>query len=59
MTDREQIDAFYADLTKLIARYCAEFELNTAAAIGVLAIKQHELTAHAMKDDDSDESERH
>lgn len=32
MSDREQIDAFAKDLDALVARYCAEFELSTAAA---------------------------
>lgn len=49
MNDREQIDAFAQDLSKLVARYCAEFELTTAAAVGVLEIKKHELIAHAME----------
>lgn len=36
MSEQQQIDAFYRDLTTLVARYCAEFELTTAAAVGVL-----------------------
>lgn len=38
MNDREQIDAF----------------VSTAAAIGVLAIKQHELIAHALNSEDEE-----
>lgn len=52
MNDREQIDAFARDLDSLVSRYCAEFELTTAAAIGVLEIKKHELIAHSLLDDD-------
>lgn len=48
MNDREQIEAFSADLTALVARYVAEFELTTAAAVGVLEIKKHELISHAL-----------
>jgi hypothetical protein len=59
MTQPEQTEAFMDDLTRLIARYCAEFELTTASAIGVLEIKKHELIAHglAREDDDTDEGE--
>lgn len=55
MNDREQIDAFMADLTALVSRYCAEFELTTAAAIGVLEIKKHELIATALEDGEDSE----
>lgn len=54
MTEREQIDAFATDLDKLVGRYCAEFELSTASAIGVLEIKIHTLIAHAVKGDDEE-----
>ena len=54
MNPSEQIDAFARDLNALVSRYCAEFELSTAAAIGVLEIKKHELIAHAIKDDEED-----
>lgn len=54
MNDREQIDAFAKDLDALVSRYCAEFELTTAACIGALEIKKHELIAHAISDDDDE-----
>jgi len=50
MSDNQQIDAFYNDLTALVSRYCAEFDLTTAAAIGVLEIKKHELIKLALED---------
>lgn len=52
MTHTEQIDAFASDLDNLVGRYCAEFELTTAAAIGVLTMKVHTLIAHAITKDD-------
>lgn len=55
MSEKEQIEAFEADLRKLIERYIAEFNLTTASAIGVLAIKQHELIQSALYREDEDE----
>ena len=52
MTDKEQINAFACDLDALVTHYIQEFELTTAAAIGVLEIKKHALIAHAISDDD-------
>ena len=39
MTDREQTQAFSDDLNALIERYCQEFELTYAQAVGVMQIK--------------------
>ncbi len=52
MTEGEQLDAFMADLTRLIDRYCEEFELTTAGAIGVLEIKKHQLIQAALNEGD-------
>lgn len=54
MNDREQIDAFSSDLDKLVERYAQEFELSTAAAVGVLTIKIHHLLANRWKDEDEE-----
>lgn len=54
MSEKEQIDAFAADLAALVSRYCAEFNLTTASAIGVLEIQKHCLIINAL---DSDEEE--
>lgn len=54
MTDPEQTDAFARDLDALVSRYCAEFQLTVASAIGVLEIKKHELIAEALKNEDDD-----
>lgn len=37
MTERDQINAFHADLTALIGRYISEFNPTTASAVGVMA----------------------
>lgn len=55
MSGPEQIDALAGDLDALVSRYCAEFELTTAAAIGVLEIKKHELISEALKRQEDDE----
>lgn len=55
MTDPEQIDAFARDLDALVSRYCAEFQLTVAGAIGVLEIKKHELIAEALKNRENEE----
>ena len=39
----EQIDAFYGDLTKLIKRYGAEFDLDMYTIVGVLEDKKIDL----------------
>lgn len=52
MNDRDQIEAFAQDLDALVSRYVAEFELTTAAAIGVLEIKKHELISTALEDEE-------
>jgi len=43
MNEREQIDAFAADLQRLIDRYRAEFNLTIASAIGTLEVVKLEL----------------
>lgn len=57
MTESEQIQAFADDLDKLVGRYCDEFDLCTASAIGVLAFKMHTLMAHAVKKHEEGEDE--
>lgn len=51
MKESDQIDHFYKELTALVARFCAEYELTTASAIGCLEMKKHELIAHCLSDD--------
>lgn len=55
MTDRDQIDAFAGDLDKLVERYAQEFNLSTAAAVGVLTIKIHHLLANKWQRDEDEE----
>lgn len=55
MNEREQVAAFYKDLTALVQRYIDEFDLSSAAAIGALAMKQHEITATAFKNHEGEE----
>lgn len=55
MTESDQIDAFDNELSALIGRFINEFDLTTAAAIGVLEIKKHDLIAHALKNRDNTE----
>lgn len=43
MTDPEQIQALADDLTKVIDRYRAEFDLTLASAIGTLEVVKLEL----------------
>ncbi len=54
MSDKEQIDAFAADLEALVSRYRAEFNLTLAAAVGVLEIQKHALITDALREDDDD-----
>lgn len=49
MSDREQLDAFHADLDKLVGRYIDEFDLSFAGAIGVLEMKSHEIKHVAFR----------
>lgn len=49
MNERDQIDAFYKDLTALVQRYIDEFDLSTAAALGALHMKMHEITRAAIE----------
>ena len=43
MDQNEQIQAFAADLSRLIGRYRSEFQLSLAAAIGTLEVVKLEL----------------
>ena len=43
MSDAEQIAALAADITKVIDRYRAEFNLTLAATIGTLEVVKLEL----------------
>ena len=43
MSESEQIEAFAADLQKVVDRYRAEFNLTLAAAIGTLEMVKLEL----------------
>lgn len=57
MSDREQLDAFSNDLDVLVTRYIREFELSTAGAIGVLALKQHAMARWAFDENEKDDEE--
>ena len=50
MTDPDQINAFAADLNRVIDRYRAEFNLTLAAAIGTLEIIKLELFNQQSED---------
>ena len=52
MDEKEQQDAFQADLERLIDRYIAEFNLSKASAIGVLQMKVIWLSPHPGPDED-------
>lgn len=52
MSDSEQIAAFEAALDALVTRFIAEYDLSTAAAIGVLQLKAHKIMVHACSEDD-------
>ena len=43
MSHSEQVNALAADLTRVIDRYRAEFDLTLAAAIGTLEVVKLEL----------------
>ncbi len=47
MDHQEQIEAFAADVAKLINRYRREFELTVAAAVGVLELAKLDLYCEA------------
>lgn len=55
MTDNDQIAAFEADLNKLVSRYCSEFSLSVAAAVGVLEMKKHSIIANAIEESEAEE----
>lgn len=52
MTERDQIRALEADLTRLIQRYIDEYDLTVASAVGVLQVKIVELSTNALNQDD-------
>ena len=52
MTDKEQTEAFADDLDKLVQRYCDEFDLSYAQAIGVLYMKAWLLMRDASERED-------
>lgn len=43
MSDREQIEAFEAELNRLVHRFRNEFEITVGAVVGCLTIKAHNL----------------
>jgi hypothetical protein len=49
MDHKEQTDAFAAELDALVDRFCKEFDLTYAIAVGVLHLKAHLLCADAAK----------
>lgn len=55
MTEREQIVAFADDLDKLVKRYCDEFELAAASAVGVLTFKAHTIMADSVRSNEEEE----
>lgn len=57
MTDREQIDAFAADLEALVNHYRREFNLTLAAAVGALEIQKTALITDALRGDGDDDGE--
>lgn len=55
MNHREQITHFEREVDALVTRFCMEYRLSTAAAIGVLQLAIHKIMVHATRDDsDSD-----
>lgn len=55
MTDREQTQALTGELDAIIRRYAAEFNVSTAAAIGVLEILKYGLLKTAFENAEDDE----
>lgn len=54
MSHQEQIDAFCSDITAVVDRYRAEFELPLASAVGGLDIVKHCLINSETKDSNED-----
>lgn len=50
MSESEQVEAFAADLRKVIDRYRSEFELTVAAAIGTLEVVKLDLYLNERED---------
>ena len=48
VSEKEQTDAFFGDLTALVDRYKAEFDLSYAVVLGCLALKAHQLADEAV-----------
>lgn len=55
MNQENQIDAFARDLSALVSRYASEFQLSTAAAVGVLEIEKQRIITQAFHFEDEDE----
>ncbi len=55
MDHKEQTDAFASELDALVARFCEEFDLTYAMAVGVLHLKAHLLCAEAAKLENEDD----
>lgn len=58
MTEKEQIEAFADDLDRLVDRYCDEFDLSYAAAVGVLHFKAHLLMDSWDESPDEDREDK-
>ena len=58
MHERDQVDAFAKELDLLIIRFMDEFDLSYAAYVGVLALKQTELSNAALYEEIEDDDER-
>lgn len=55
MSEAEQIQHLADDLDKLIDRYCDEYEMTFASAVGVLQMKAWLLCQTAADTQESDE----
>ena len=50
MSDKEQTEAFAADLWKVVERYQAEFNLTLATAVGTLEVAKMHLYEEQTKE---------
>ena len=53
MTDKQQTEHLADELDKLIRRFCAEYDLTYAVAVGVLQMKIHLLCAQAAAEEEA------
>lgn len=53
----DQIQAFGADIDRVIERYIDEFDLPAAALIGVITLIQAQLVERALYVDEDDDDE--